>query len=497
MILYPVDPRWGFRGAAERYYRIFPDYFTNRARREGGWLWPVAPSEIPGIEDFGLAFWEASKPTETAAKVAHAHGLFVLGYVEPCGIRQWYPAIREASGLPSETEAIAQLRTVAGDKKSTQRWHGGPAAPQAEVAQAILNSLPQTSGEKSLHPLSNEYDHWARHWFTNPSPHLALPNRGHVAWKYEIQPWLEHGDGVYIDSVEVWQTNYNNLRPEHLAAAQGPLSFDRRIGQPSLPASFGYRDLLAWLGSELHGQGKLLMLNVFAEPPAYRFYAHLGDILGSEVSSRWRSPKPNLAEVEADSSCCLRRTYAYRKPTVNLLQEGDWKKPVPALTSEQVEQYFQHQLFYGFYPGISTIGGEARAGYAGWKRYFRSPEQFNRDRGLFRKYLPLVRRINAAGWEPITLASAEPEGLWIERFGTWPGEVFFTLRNSTSEQCRARVSLQWNELGISKSTWEGLSVEELVAGRAVEKNLRETRSEGCVELDVPGQATRVLFVKRP
>jgi len=94
-----------------------------------------------------------------------------------------------------------------------------------------------------------------------------------------------------------------------------------------------------------------------------------------------------------------------------LLQEGDYRKPKPPITHEQVLEYVKHQTFYGFYPAISTGGGEKAPGYRGWKRYFRSPEFYERDLCIYQKYLPVIRRINRAAWEPITHATASDAAL--------------------------------------------------------------------------------------
>jgi hypothetical protein len=494
--LFSVDPKWGFRSATAKYYRMFPESFVKRATREGCWLWPVAPGGIRGAEDFGLTFWEASNPKPAQSAAARALGMYVLTYIEPCGVRQWHPEVRQAGQMPTEADAREALRRLATDRLVTKHWPGGPSAPQPEIAQAILNSLPETVGPKPLHPISDEYNAWARHWFTNPSPHLAAPNRGSVAWTREILPTLDHADGVYVDSVEIWQTNYENYRPEHLQAAQGPLTFSRDTARPNLPASLGYRDFLAWLGAELHRRDKLLMLNVFAEPPAYRFYAHLGDVTGSEVSSSWTHKARSLTDVESDPLCCLRRTYAYRKPVANLLQEGNWNKPRPAVTRQEIEQYIQHQLFYGFYPGISTIGGEDRPGYATWKRYFGS-EQCDRDRDLFKRYIPILRRINAAGWEPVTYATAQPATVLLERFGQRPyGGLYLTVRNPSDAAQRARLNVDLNSLGIS-GLGRRLTITDLVSQRPVSFAMQAAAGAADVELSLEPHQTAVLQIEQP
>jgi hypothetical protein len=82
-----------------------------------------------------------------------------------------------------------------------------------------------------------------------------------------------------------------------------------------------------------------------------------------------------------------------------------------------MEMYIENQMFYGFYPAVSTIGGEEKIGYSGWRRYFDANKRYERDRGLFKSAIPVIRRLNRAGWQPETLMRANVAQVWIERYG--------------------------------------------------------------------------------
>ena len=43
--------------------------------------------------------------------------------------------------------------------------------------------------------------------------------------------------------------------------------------------------------------------------------------------------------------------------------------------------------------------------------------QSMRDLGLYNTFIPILRRINQAGWEPIPHAAATDRAVWLERFG--------------------------------------------------------------------------------
>ena len=250
---------------------------------------------------------------------------------------------------------------------------------------------------------------------------------------------LQEADGLYLDSVTVHVAGYLNFRRDHMAAAEFPLVVDRRTGRPALLGMLSQTEFMTWLADDLHRQGKLLHMNIF--PDAYRFCAHLADVLGGEVGHfGHRSAKTN---VEADDvNDLLRRTLAYHKPTTNLLQEGNYHQPVPELTHAEVVDYLKRQLFYGFYPGIATIGGEEKPGYVGWKRYFGTPAQYERDRAEFKKVIAVLDELAAAGWEPVPYARTSNELVWLERFGSWQSDnLHYTLRNPGDKPQQVTVTV--------------------------------------------------------
>ena len=455
-VIYRTDGQWGFRSAVARYYRMFPHFFVKRAQREGCWLFPVRPSEIPVPEDFGLTFWEGFSGSSKERACAREHGIYIFPYTEAWGVRQPLPGVKEREDAPPYEERLATLEEWAADRTSVKKWRG---APRWETARAVLNSLPQEADGRA--PFSmDKYGAWAQWWRTNPDPDLPQPNRWSICREHRIDAVLPHADGIYLDSVSPWLGAYENYRKEHIISADLPLTFGTETGRPCLVGAMSHYEFIAWLADHLHEQGKLVHANMFGD--AHRFYAHLADVFGSEVGSSGGNRR--LSQVESDAVAVMRRTYAYRKPTTNLLQEGNYRKPVPALTREQVEQYIDHQTFYGFYPGIATTGGEEKPGYRNWKRYFRSPEQFEHDRDLFKKYIPIIRRINTAGWEPITHARTSDENVIVERFGRWGKRgLFFTLRNQAEQGKNCTVTIQLVALGAKREDLGSVFAKDLVS----------------------------------
>jgi hypothetical protein len=447
-LVFPFEGRWGFRSAARRYYAMFAEAFRSRTKpeREGLWLWPVAPSQLPDRpEDFGLAFWEA--PVGLAAKESEVRrarelGLYILPYTEAWGMRQAFPAAKSPAELPPVAERLKQLEEWAADTESKATWFH---APRHIAARAALNSLPLTpEGE---HPFSvDKYGTWSHWWRTNSDPALPLPNRASICWEYELAPAMPSADGVYLDSLSYgFAVDFLNVRPEHLAVYRGNLCFDALRARPGIDGMQHQLAFVRWLAERLHAEGKILHGNTFGV--SHRFHAPLIDVFGCEVGSF--GSKRKMENIDSDSVSGLKRFYAYRRPVSNLLQEGNYNTPVPALTQQEITWYIDHQLFYGFFPGVCTIGGEETPGYANWRRYFRGNSQCDRDRELFKEAVPLIRRLNAAGWQPETGMRSDNPALLIERYGefaegegTSAGELFFTLRNPGSEPLRAMLWLE-------------------------------------------------------
>ena len=115
----------------------------------------------------------------------------------------------------------------------------------------------------------------------------------------------------------------------------------------------------------------------------------------------------------------LWRTMAGRKPYL-LLMNTDYDAFTPGL----VERYFQRSLFYGMWPGMFSHNASENP-------YWQNPKWYNRDRPLFKKYLPLIRRVAEAGWQPVTHAACENERIWVERSGRMPAGRFISPCSTT------------------------------------------------------------------
>jgi hypothetical protein len=121
---------------------------------------------------------------------------------------------------------------------------------------------------------------------------------------------------------------------------------------------------------------------------------------------------------------------------------------------ELVEKYMKRCLAYGMFPGF--FSHNASQGH-----YFSRPELYDRDRPLFKRYVPLCKRVAESGWEPITRARSDDEHVNVERFGS----RYWTVFNDSHE--RRTATLTWTDPPAAAG-------RELLSGRAIAWHDRTT-----------------------
>ena len=159
------------------------------------------------------------------------------------------------------------------------------------------------------------------------------------------------------------------------------------------------------------------------------------DVPGSEVW--WVKEKEDrvLWQPMDDEDFMFRRALCGGKPLCFLMDA-----PFDHFTKEMTEMYFQRSLAYGALPsfftwhGVSTFGNNI---------YFKRPDCYERDRPLFKKYVPLCKTVSEAGWQPINaITESATEGVITEQFGELGhGGVYATVFNLTDKPVRRTTAL--------------------------------------------------------
>ena len=420
VVRYDIDPQWGFRDAAARFYTLFPDAFRRRVRADGLWIPFTDPGTVAGLGDFHVAYHEG----DNSVAGDRRRGILSFRYVEP--MTYWMPM---APSVPRIYEAALALarRLAAGTDETARRQ-----------AQAVL-----TSGSRDAQGRFNVQFRdtpWANGavWVLNPNPRLPCPAGGWTKAALNTRGEPEAGeanppDGEFLDSLEGW-ADVLDYGPGSLRWAGTPPTFTPDSPRPALPTWFSVYEDAAFLSRDLHHQGKLLMAN--STPWRFSVFAPLLDVLGTETDwfpgGTWRP--------DSDAVFNLRRTVCYHKPYL-LLLNTDFTK----IDSAQVERYFRRCLFYGVFPSMFSADAATHP-------YWEEPHWYDRDRPLFQKYLPVIQRLSAAGWEPVTWARSNRPSVWLERYGTH----YLTALNSGDVPAEAQIRIDAARL------WPGVARPRLV-----------------------------------
>jgi len=173
--------------------------------------------------------------------------------------------------------------------------------------------------------------------------------------------------------------------------------------------------------------------------------APLLDVMGSETN--W-NPGGTWRPI-SDSDLLYRRVMCRSKPYCFLMNTN-----FEEFSHELVEKYMKRSLAYGMFPGF--FSHNASQGH-----YFTRPKLYERDRGLFKKFVPLCKLVAEAGWEPITLAHSNDRHIHIERFGS----RYLTIFNDSAERRTVTITLEKNAPATS---------QELVYDKTIKWDNRKT-----------------------
>ena len=426
--------KWGMRAALKHYYSIYPEEFKKRVVNEGIWL-PFTPlRSIPNWEDFGFAFHETSSNNsdkKEGKKLPHIlsdKGTSVLSfqYTEPWDLQ-----------LPILKKSIA-YDTLVSDK----------IIPFDHRLYLKNSATEDKNGRFQARRLETPWfrSGWAVSITTNCNPDLPGTNRYQYVWESEIKPAVNMNvDGIYFDSME-WNWNHDlNYRSDHFKYTNYPLTFSKAVARPAIWNFTSEFEFMKKVSDEMHSQGKYAMGNGHGWNP---FAAVNLDLFGAELN--WYSSGDHNMEA-----LDFKRSISFQKPIVFLLNEGLNDKAFTVAPYEGYRIYFEKLMGYGFFPSFFSVNASSDP-------YWEDQKKIENGRPFFKKYIPIIRQIAAAGWEPVTGAICNAGSIRIERFG-YANKLFFTVRNNGSQDVSCEVKLEKEELGIQRE----ISAIEMVSGEKV------------------------------
>ena len=456
-VIYRTDPQWGFRSAAKKLYEIFPEYFICRDKNQGIWMPFTDVSTVEGWEDFGFRYHEGinNVPFDDEA------GILSFRYTEPS---TWWMR------MPAETP-----RT---DENIMKYLHESSQSDNPQIrrrAQATIISASFDEQERYQYQVKDEPWCNGAVFSSNPNPHIPGDSEAQMNWNEEIKERLygnnakDEQDGEYLDSLEGYVTANENFRREHFHHVTVPLTFSTSSKKPVIHKAFSIYEFSKWLAEDVRTMSKLMFAN--SVPHRFAFLCPHFDVMGTEMN--WlRNGEWNPAP---DYWMNFKRIMCYQKPYLFLMNTN-----YDQFTSDLVEKYFQRSLFYGMFPSMFSHN-------AAENPYWRAPKWYNRDRHLFKRYIPLVKMVAEAGWEPVTYANSDNENVYIERFGpNAEGNIYFTVLNDSEDTAQATITIMTEKLGI-KAVKE---MQDLISG----ENLELVSIDGEMTITLAMDSEQVIVI---
>ncbi len=426
---YSFEPQWGFRAAVDRYYQLFPEAFRRRVKKQGNWMAFAPISKVHGWEDFGFAFKEG----HDEIKWDDAHGITTFRYTEPA---TWW--MNMPPKMPRTLDAaVAEAKRLAngGNVRAKAVFTSGFQDPNGKLIGRMRN-VPWANGivwsMNSMPGIQGEFTDFSVKW--NPAI---------VEKMYESNA-EGRLDGEYFDSGEGYATELLDYRRETFSAAKTPLCFASGSKRPGIFRSLMLFEYMRAIAKEVHQGNRLVMAN--STPAKVCWCAPLLDVMGAETN--WnRNQKWNPM---ADADLLYRRVMCKTKPYC-FLQNTSFEH----FSHDMVEKYMQRSVAYGVFP--SFFSHNASEGH-----YFKNPNFYERDRDLFKKYMPLCQRVAQAGWQPITMATSDNDRVYVERFG----ENLLTVLNDSDQEQSVTLRVQLDPGNHSR---------DLVTDRPIQWDHRQTR----------------------
>jgi hypothetical protein len=452
--LYACDPKWGLRGALEKYYAIYPRLFERLVQRPGQWMAFNSLSKIDNANEFLFALQEGAPEPAYDDKLDVLSVSYLIHAGMPANIPNYDP---EKTPLPSHEIQVQAMREAFRQSTGVDNMFDrvGLFSEEGKLDVRPWSAYAHLIAQFNLDP-ELPYGRWLLD--------AAAPSTGSNAK-------TKGGglDGFYYDGL----TAGLNYRPDHFKTSDAPCLWDPVAKKPFLNNFFSSCEFARAAAERLRPGGRITMMN--GALGASFFVAPWLDVFGAETGVRVSRPDLNYI-----------RSITHHKPFLTLLK-GNYER---TLGRKAIESHMQQCLAYGIPPGFFDWTTSA-LGPGGC--YWDHPRYYERDRDLFRKYEPLCQTLARAGWEPVTHARSSRTDVFVERFGpSGDGVLWLSLLNEASEARKTLVTIDADALPTAPESAQAVEVvaEAPVALFRDGKVLTAT-------LDVPANGARVLQIASP
>lgn len=412
-VTFDFDATWGIRGAFDKLYKVFPEAFAVRIKKQGLWMAFAKISEVEGWEDFGFAIKEGNNETAWDDK----HGIQTYRYTEPT---TWWMKVDGKGKKPTMEDCLKEVERLVKEGKNMH-------------AKTFASSVMHDTKGKPFGIIKDTP--WCNGivWSMNSAPGIQGTSTDYkLKWVFAKKGC--HGpnavgtlEGEYIDSSECYVTHHIDTRRDHFTAYELPLTYDAVTLMPGATKYHISYEYVKGIERDIRAMGKTMMAN--STPVRIWFLAPLLDIMGTETNwnhgGNWNPM--NVNDLFYMRALCAGKPFCF-------LQNTDFTK----FPYEYSEKYMKRCLAFGMYPGYFSPN-------ASGNHYFKTPAIYNRDRPLFKKYVPLCKLVGEAGWKPITLARSSQASMHVERFG----DSFFTVLNDNAKSNEAVITFEKTPVSIT------------------------------------------------
>lgn len=466
--LYRVAPEWGLRDALAGLDRRFPEAAGRRYTNEGVWVAFAPLTNLTDLADFHIAYHESSA-NATVLRRDDSHGIPTFRYVsEPWS--WWMPM---PTNLPNDDAAVVTAYLL-------ERAAAG--VPQAQAT--LSSGIRGRDGQLRFLPAAAPWCPHGAAFYLNASPFIhdaAYPlSKFSNDWSVAARAVYAHPengvlDGEYIDSFSGYGGEAD-FSTNHHRTTTFPLTY--RAGEWALmtPLIVGTYEMCRAIDADLRPLNRPLIANGGFAWPCIPIARGLFDFTGAEV--HWLDGAGQFIQP-ADAEMLYNRALSGRR-AYGLLLNADFSN----LSAATMEAYLRACAVYGFYPSAFSFN-------ASGSNYWDQTALVERDRPLFRKYIPIIQAMNARGWQPVTHAVADASSVALERFGEVGAgrAAFLTLRNLATTAVSARVSLdlaRWLPPGAA-----ALALSELCDGGSATL----PPGGGSFDISLEGGACRIYQVQ--
>jgi hypothetical protein len=291
-------------------------------------------------------------------------------------------------------------------------------------------------------------------------------NRGQSVYGWELyKQWGREPDrskpdnlyeGLYYDSTAGWWSGWHlyNFNPDHIAAARIPAVFDHQTRRVALYHGFSCVEFMRECSKKMAGEGRVTMANT--GPGFDLFYV-----------------APYLSMMGAGENY----DGAGGLGPLRQLRLAVGPKPLSYLyTSNLDEKIFEKCLLYAIFPGGFKID----------------------KRALFKKYVPALQALGAAGWQPIPHAQSDRPGVVIERYGA--GDTLHLAVHAPESGGPSagpvKISLEVGKVGLTPEAAGRLQAVDLVTGETIPLAVEASKAMLSMELR-PAQTRALAFRRSP